>query len=69
MGAKPDFRLKIFNKENNRVCNDAGCGYKNEKGYIRIYISPGVVLKDDDELVYTLFPPFEKEEKDDDIPF
>jgi len=53
---KPDYRLKILNKNTGTKCNDAGAGWKNKDESISIVIAPGVVLDEDAEFIYTLFP-------------
>jgi len=60
---KPTHRLKILNKTADTKCNDAGAGWKNEDGSISIVIAPGVILKEDANLIYTLFPIEEKKGK------
>lgn len=52
----PDYRLKILNKTTNTRCNDAGAAWKNKDNSISIVIAPGVILREDSDLVYTLFP-------------
>lgn len=56
MGKKPDFRLKIMDKDTGEKCNDAGVGWKNDDDSISIVIAPGVVLQRKTNLVITLFP-------------
>lgn len=52
---KPDYRLKVLNKETNERCNDAGAGWKNKDGSISIVLSPCITLVNNKNLVITLF--------------
>lgn len=55
MPRKPDFRLKILNTKANTRCNDAGAAWKNPNGSITLVLTPGIQLKEDKNLLYTLF--------------
>jgi len=61
MAKKPTYRLKILNKETNTRCNDAGAAWVNKDGSISLVINPGIVLKEDKNLVYNLFLQEDKE--------
>lgn len=56
---KPDYRLKILNKVSSSRCSDAGAAWLNADGSLSLKINPGVHLKDDADLVYTLFTGYE----------
>ena len=62
MSRKPTYRLKILNKETNTRCNDAGAAWANKDGSISLVINPGIVLAEDNDLIYTLFLQEDKEE-------
>jgi hypothetical protein len=54
-GRKPDYKLKVLNKANERR-GEVGGGWLNEDGSITVKLNPCIVLQDDPDLVYTLFP-------------
>lgn len=56
MASKPNYRLKILNKDLDTKCNDAGAGWVNSDGSISIVISPGVLLKETIHWEIRLFP-------------
>ena len=56
MATKPTHRLKVMNKKTNAKCNDAGAAWLNKDGSISIVLGACVVLTEDRDMVYTLFP-------------
>lgn len=63
MSVKPNYRLKILNKDLDTKCNDAGAGWINPDGSISLVIGPGVHLKESIHLEIRLFPIGEKGSK------
>jgi hypothetical protein len=56
MSRKPDFRLKLLNKVTNDKCINAGAGWLNSDGSINIQLDPFVYIKNNKDIVITLFP-------------
>jgi len=56
MSRTPDYRLKILNKSTDERNINAGAGWANKDNSITIKVSPGVILLNDKDLLYTLFP-------------
>jgi len=73
---KPDYVLKVLNKETDRK-GEVGAAWKNNNGSISVRLNPCVILTSDAAHVYTLFPYSEKApgrnplrgEPEDDLPF
>ena len=56
MAKLPEYRLKILNKVTNKRNNDAGAAWVNKDNSITVVLNPGIVLTENVDLVYTLFP-------------
>lgn len=56
MAKLPEYRLKILNKVTNKRNNDAGAAWINKDNSITVVLNPGIVLTENADLVYTLFP-------------
>ena len=56
MGRRPDYRLKLMDKETSMKLNDAGAAWKNEDASITVVLNPWVVNKFQPNLIMTLFP-------------
>ena len=59
MSKKPDYRLKILNKTNDRRNNNAGAGWLNKDNSITLILNPGIQLTDSTDYVFTLFTDYE----------
>lgn len=55
MAKRPDYRLKLLNKETDEKNMNAGAGWENPDGSISITLAPCVHLKRDVHAI-TLFP-------------
>ena len=60
MSRKPEFKLKAFNKKDERR-GDLGAGWQNADGSVTIQLNPYVVISYDTDTVITLFPAVKKE--------
>ena len=69
MGNRPDYRIAVLNKEDDRYKGQIGAAWINPDGRISLVFNPFVVVPVGPQYLISLFPEDYSAEASEDIPF